>query len=261
MDLATYRQTDAEQARTADILGLVPAGGRRALDIGARDGHFSRRLAERFDEVVALDLQAPAIQHPRIASLAGDITQLPFDDGTFDFVLCSEVLEHIPPAQLALACREVARVASSRILIGVPYKQDLRIERTTCLTCGKRNPPNGHVNSFDEVRLTQLFAPWPAERSTFVGQIDTSTNAVAAWLMDLAGNPFGVYGQDEPCIHCGAPLRHPPPRTILQRALTRTATWCAALSAPFHPPHANWIHMLFRKDAGVSSSSRSPASA
>ena len=33
-------------------------------------------------------------------------------------------------------------------------------------------------------------------------------------LLDLAGNPFGTYDQEEPCIHCGAKLKPPPRRSI-----------------------------------------------
>ena len=52
-----YRASPNEQKRTWDLLSLTPLKGRRALDIGARDGHFSLLLAERFDEVIALDLR------------------------------------------------------------------------------------------------------------------------------------------------------------------------------------------------------------
>jgi hypothetical protein len=68
VDLTEYRASPAEQKRTADLLRLIPTHGRSALDIGARDGHFSRLLAERFDQVTALDLTEPDISHPRAAS-------------------------------------------------------------------------------------------------------------------------------------------------------------------------------------------------
>ncbi len=103
MDLSNYRQSDSERMRTESLLRLLPARGKRLLDIGAREGHFSRLLADRFDEVVALDLEMPRIEHDRVRCVAGDATALQFDDGSFDAVLCAEVLEHIPPPGLQRA--------------------------------------------------------------------------------------------------------------------------------------------------------------
>ena len=38
MDLTAYRHSEREQARTNDLLALMPTTGRCALDVGARDG-------------------------------------------------------------------------------------------------------------------------------------------------------------------------------------------------------------------------------
>jgi SAM-dependent methyltransferase len=138
------------------LLRLLPQDRRSVLDIGARDGHFSQLLTEYFDEVTALDLEKPDFSLPRVTPVAGDATRLQFADNSFDCVFCAEVLEHIP--DVAQACREIARVALHEVLVGVPYKQDTRLGRTTCQSCGCENPPWGHVNRFDEKRLIRLFA-------------------------------------------------------------------------------------------------------
>jgi 2-polyprenyl-3-methyl-5-hydroxy-6-metoxy-1,4-benzoquinol methylase len=95
-EFVVCRTSDLERARTRDLFDLIPKQGKIALDIGARDGYFSILLAERFDRVVALDLEKPDIDHPRIESVKGDACQLDFGDSTFDLVVCAEVLEHIP---------------------------------------------------------------------------------------------------------------------------------------------------------------------
>lgn len=86
------RGSEKEQARIADLFTLIPLSGNNALDVGARDGYLSKRLAERFNRVTALDLKCPCIDHPHIENVAGDVTQLQYPDNHFDFVLCSEVL-------------------------------------------------------------------------------------------------------------------------------------------------------------------------
>lgn len=156
-DLSTYRSSPAEQERIADLFALLPSSGALALDIGARDGFLAMKLAERFDEVVALDLDKPEIDHPDIEPVQGNVTDLEFAENQFDAILCAEVLEHIPEHLLARACHEIARVARNKVVVGVPYRQDLRCGRTTCNICGRTNPPWGHVNSFDEDRLRSLF--------------------------------------------------------------------------------------------------------
>jgi SAM-dependent methyltransferase len=249
ISLDTYRASTSEQQRIADIFSLLPATGGLALDIGARDGYLARLLAERFDKVVALDLMKPEIDHPKIEPVGGDATCLQFPDDHFDVVLCAEVLEHIPEANLEKACSEIARVARNRVVIGVPYRQDLRCGRTTCESCGKTNPPWGHVNSFDEDRLRSLFPGLTWERETLVGSNLERTNPISAALLNFAGNPFGTWQQQEYCVHCGKPIGSPVLRNLSQRVATRAAFVLNRLQSKFINPQASWIHVLLSKHA------------
>lgn len=247
MDLTEYRATPAEQQRTEDLLRLIPAQGSLTLDIGARDGHFSRLLADRFERVIALDLTKPDIPDPRVHCVQGNAAHLGFPDHSIDFILCTEVLEHVPTDLLPTVCREIERVGNDRILIGVPYRQDIRWGRTTCYSCMGKNPPWGHVNSFDEQRLFGLFPGCKPEAISYLGAGPEETNALSAVLMDLAGNPYGTYDQEEPCIHCGKPLVRPPERSFRKKVLTRLAFWARKATPPHRRRRANWIHVLFAK--------------
>ncbi|HEX6703700.1 MAG TPA: class I SAM-dependent methyltransferase [Albitalea sp.] len=248
IDLRAYRQSATERQRSDDLMRLAAGGAASALDVGARDGYFSRLLAERYQHVVALDLVKPSIAHPRVSCIAGDATAMPFADAGFDLVLCAEVLEHIPPPLLARACAELARVTRTHLLVGVPFEQDTRVGRTTCGVCGQANPPWGHVNQFDETRLRSLFAGMRIEAMSFVGESRDSTNALSRVLMDLAGNPYGTYGQDEPCVFCGASIMQAPSRSLAQKALTRAAFWARGVTEVFDRPRPAWIHLLLRKE-------------
>lgn len=249
-DLSAYRANEREQERVADLFKLVPTGGHRALDEGARDGYLSLRLADRFDSVVALDLEKPEIDDPRIQSVKGSAAELNFPDQDFDVVLCAEVLEHIPPDLLPVVCSELARVAKKTVVIGVPYKQDLRHGQTTCQSCGRSNPPWGHVNSFDERRLADLFPSLVLENVHFVGTTTAGTNVISAALLDFAGNPYGTWEQEEPCIHCGASIGSPPARTLPQRLATKLGVILNDLQGKFATPRGNWIHARFVRASG-----------
>ncbi|HZX53442.1 MAG TPA: class I SAM-dependent methyltransferase [Ilumatobacteraceae bacterium] len=95
------------------------------LDAGAGFGRHAFALARCGANVVALDYASSEVAATRatfaamaeageiaeerfIGGLQGDATQLPFADATFDRVITSEVLEHIPSDMSAIA--EFARV-------------------------------------------------------------------------------------------------------------------------------------------------------
>jgi SAM-dependent methyltransferase len=244
--LTDYRNSPAEIARTRDLLDILPKNLSSVLDIGARDGHFSQLLTEHFESVTALDLTMPQFSFDRVLPVQGDVTKLQFPDHNFDVVFCAEVLEHIPA--LEQACSEIARVARHAVVIGVPYLQDTRLDRTTCNHCGKTNPPWGHINTFDEHKVSSLFPAYRATKTSFVGSTKERTNPLSTWLMDLAGNPWGVYDQDEPCIHCGKQMNPPTSRSFAQKMIAAMALRLNRLQESFNPTHPNWIHMVFQKD-------------
>jgi SAM-dependent methyltransferase len=246
-NLEQYRARQNEQDRTTDLLRVLPKGRRSVLDIGARDGHFSSLLTEHFQEVTALDLEKPSFEFAGVVTAAGDATALDYDDDSFDCVFCAEVLEHIPDVERA--CQEIVRVARHEIVIGVPWNQDIRLGRTTCRSCGRVNPPWGHVNSFDEERLLRLFSGLRVVSKSFVGETRSATNPISAFLMDLAGNPWGTYQQDEPCVHCGAELVPPESRRIWQKVCSALAICINRVEGLFTRPRGRWIHLVFSKQS------------
>jgi len=92
-----------EQAKYDAQLALIDAGARRygrALEIGCAAGAFTRRLAERCDSVVALDIAEPAIALARartrttnIDYRVGNIMQWDAElDGQWDLVVLAETV-------------------------------------------------------------------------------------------------------------------------------------------------------------------------
>ena len=250
MDLSEYRQSASELERTGSLEKLMSEKSDQsgcALDIGARDGHFSLILANYFREVTALDLERPNIEHAAIKCVKGDLKKLEFQAEYFDLVFCAEVLEHIPGTILGQACDELARVTKKYLVIGVPYRQDTRVGKTTCRSCGDINPPWGHVNSFDTKRLEELFSALKICRIEYVGSEKSKTNFISSKLMDFAGNPYGTYDQEELCVHCGHVLIMPTERTILQKVATKLAVYMNRVQALLTSEAPIWVHVVFEK--------------
>ena len=77
----------------------------RVLDVGCGPKPYYPFFAERASEYVGVDV----VENP-VAELRGSVESLPVEDGSFDLVLCTQVLEHCDdPAQ---AVRELRRVTA-----------------------------------------------------------------------------------------------------------------------------------------------------
>lgn len=154
---------------------LAPAS---ALDAGCGEGETLARLDGLLphDATAAIDLSEPAVRHtseriPWVDASVASVTDLPFDDGSFDLVLCLEVLEHLPEPETALD--ELSRVSRRDVVVSTPHEPWFRLGS---LLRGKYlrqlgNHPE-HVNHwsrrslpalletrFREVRLAGAF-PW-----------------------------------------------------------------------------------------------------
>lgn len=94
---------------------LLPeqAEGLRLLDIGCGTGYHMARYRKRGFEVSGVDGSEEMLKrarefNPGIEFQHADVDALPYETGSFDFVMCIEVLRYLPDP--AASIREMARV-------------------------------------------------------------------------------------------------------------------------------------------------------
>lgn len=118
----------AHERQYDSVLSYVSRGA-KVLDAGCGDGALSFMMAGKGTLVTGIDLSVPNINaclksakdqglEERVLFLVGDSEQLPFPDNTFDLVVSSHVLEHLPHFDLGF--KEVMRVTKKRTIVAIP---------------------------------------------------------------------------------------------------------------------------------------------
>jgi len=164
----TARQIAARQdARAAELAERVqrfvlPSGDERALDAGCGAGALALALAPLVREVVGVDRVPELLELARdrapenAAFVEADITELPFEDGSFDLAGTLRTLHHVHRPELVVAelCR-VTRLGGRVLVIDQIAPLDpleaLEVDRF------ERARDEAHTRLLPEVDLRQLF--------------------------------------------------------------------------------------------------------
>ncbi len=139
------------EGRHVIALSAVDGVDAVGLDLSLDDLSTARERLAEFRDMLEETPPREDSDHALFAVLAGDALRLPFDDATFDAIVCSEVLEHIPDYRSAIA--EIHRVLKpgGHFCASVP--------RAWCesicwyLSREYHQTPGGHLRIFDRTRL------------------------------------------------------------------------------------------------------------
>lgn len=147
---------------TVDFDRLAVKKGDIVLDAGCGFGRHSLEFVSRGAVVYSMDMDMDCLRKTRFSLtemrrsitsreahyvvLSGDALNLPFEDGSFDRIICSEVMEHVGDDEKA--CGELSRVLkkNGRIAITVPTIFSEQIY--DLLTYEYFTSPGGHIRKY-----------------------------------------------------------------------------------------------------------------
>ena len=111
-------QRSWQRDRFKVIRGMVD-GSNRLLDIGCG----SSRIVQSLPQAVGLDMQLRKLRWLRAPGrqlVQASLVHLPFPDGAFDAVICSEVIEHIPREEIDLSDMVRVLAPGGTLVLGTP---------------------------------------------------------------------------------------------------------------------------------------------
>src|SRR5271166_2096238 len=203
---------------------LLPAGCRSVLDAGGGTGWATIGLRQKC-HVVTLDSTVESLRHASGNKILGSVDALPCADRSFDLVISSQVLEHLPDDALDKARREMMRVARHYLLVSVPYRESLEAREVRCGVCRMVFHPDYHCRSFAEEDLAKLFPRWQLAEWHVFGALRRGVGVVASrgWRRARDVRPAYVGTLCPGCGNQGHAIPAFPPRgkqRIVRRVLT-----------------------------------------
>ncbi|MDR9401451.1 MAG: class I SAM-dependent methyltransferase [Psychroflexus sp.] len=118
----------------------------KLLHIAPEQAYYKRLKQKANIDYTSLDLYSP------IVDIKADITELPFDDDSFDVIICNHVLEHIEQDQLAM--KEIYRVLKMGGFAILQIPLDEKLEKTY-EDASIQDPEmrKKHFGQYDHVRI------------------------------------------------------------------------------------------------------------
>jgi len=183
---------------TADFQMLNIKPGDRVLDVGCGTGRHACEIFRTLGaDVAGIDLNMEDLRKAALTLYLlddtsdgswiisrADATKLPFKDSSFDVVICSEVLEHIPDNRAAIA--ELVRVLKEgkKLVVSVPRFLPERI--CWALSSDYHNEPGGHIRIYKKRELLSLLEG--ASTKCWSVRYKHALHAPYWWLKCLVGH-------------------------------------------------------------------------
>jgi 2-polyprenyl-3-methyl-5-hydroxy-6-metoxy-1,4-benzoquinol methylase/uncharacterized protein YbaR (Trm112 family) len=155
--------TEHIERRTREyIAAQVKGEAGRILDVGCGKAWVAKLFCPAGYDVVSMDISLrntskalkryPFDNH---FAIVADAFHLPFKVNTFDYIIASEIIEHVHDPKTFIKNLFSILKPDGKLIITTPYKE--KIQYSLCIHCNKPTPVHAHLHSFDEKILKSLY--------------------------------------------------------------------------------------------------------
>ena len=187
--------------RVKKTLSWLPEDAKVILDVGCGDGRVTNQL-DHATSVFGTDTNMEKLSLFNHHRCCASSNFLPFPDKTFDLVLITEVLEHLPEHVFNKSREELSRVSRKYILASVPYNERLRNQLVRCPVCKTLFNAWGHLKSFKEKVMPGLFPGFKRINFSYIGEQEQDYNPLLLFIRQTIGNSFLPTDTNIVCTKC-----------------------------------------------------------
>ena len=232
-----------ELGRIKEIVRMIPTQVKTVLDVGCGDGRILRELSQKYSAIGA-DYAACSVREAGSRAIRASSGALPFPDQSFDLVLCSEVLEHLPTDILRATLSEIERVAKAYVLLSVPYKEKLRLLFLRCPACGHEFHIWGHLRSFKKSDMKRLFEDFIIQKWIGYGRRVGYYSSSLLYINQKFGGRWAEADPTSMCPACGNTNFPRMPRNAIT-IICAAVNWVTSRIIQF--PDNFWAISLYRR--------------
>jgi len=236
-----YDESGIIKKKVQIIKSIIPKDVKTIADVGCGNGIITNKLNEQYD-IIGIDSSKNALEFLNAPSLLASIENIPIKDNSFDLVLCSEVLEHVPQSILEKSVSELKRITSKYLLITVPNEEFLEKLNVKCPECGTIFHAYGHLHSYNLKLLNELVGDEFQVVKSFVGGPKglEYNKALLKIRQNYAGKYFNPPNQLAYCEKCTN-------QTFLKVNGNLLSKICNGLNKIISRRKPYWLFVLYQK--------------
>ena len=143
------------------ILKQAPKNLRTVLDVGCGSAWVAAHFAHKGVEVYSMDISTVNPERALAdyafdghVGVIADVFALPFQEKSFDLIIASEIIEHVPDPGAFLQQLLPALAPGGVLVVTTPH--DEKLAHSLCIHCNKPTPHHGHLHSFTAETIRAL---------------------------------------------------------------------------------------------------------